>query len=181
LCDSYGLEYAVKPDGYLQAWAQRDGRDPVAHYSAVDLGTPGAAGVLLDAPRKSQPRRPNHWTVVGTQGSGDDEQVYIAKTSATQPPYDIAGYGIVRARYEMNQATSQAQVTAAAQTYMRNAMITSETRSLEIPADPRLELGDIISAQTDTGEMLTGRVAAYSLPVSEPGSDMRVDVGVLKW
>jgi hypothetical protein len=181
LCESYGLEYAVKPDGYLHVWARRDGRKPVAHYSAKDLGTPGTAGVLLDAPRKSQDRRPNRWTVVGTQGSGDDEQVFVAKASATQPPYDIAGYGIVRARYEMNQATSQAQVTAAAQTYMRNAMITSETRSLEIPADPRLELGDIISAQTDTGEMLTGRVTAYSLPVSEPDARMRVDVGVLKW
>jgi hypothetical protein len=135
----------------------------------------------LDAPRKSQDRRPNRWTVVGTQGAGDDEQVFVAKVSATQPPYDVEGYGVVRARYEMNMATSQAQVTAAAQTYMRDAMVTSETRSLEIPADPRLELGDIISAQTDTGEMLTGRVTAYSLPVSEPGSDMRVDVGVLRW
>ena len=181
LCESYGLEYAVKPDGYLHAWRTRDGRSPVAHYSARDLGTPGAAGVLLDAPRKSQDRRPNHWTVVGTQGSGDNEHVYIAKTRATQPPYDITGYGIVRARYEMNQATSQAQVQQAANTYQRNAMVTSETRSLEIPADPRLELGDIISAQTDTGEMLTGRVIAYSLPVDAPDARMRVDVEVLLW
>lgn len=181
LCESYGLEYAVKPDGYLHVWRTRDGRSPVAHYSARDLGTPGTSGALLDAPRKSQERRPNHWTVVGTQGSGDDEQVYIAKTSATQPPYDVAGYGIVRARYEMNMATSQAQVSQAAQTYQRNAMVTSETRSLEIPADPRLELGDIISAQTDTGEMLTGRVAAYSLPVDDSSARMRVDIEVLLW
>ena len=61
------------------------------------------------------------------------------------------------------------------------AMITSEMRSLEIPADPRLELGDIISAQTDTGEMLTGRVTAYSLPVSAPDTRMRVDVETLNW
>ena len=181
LLESYGLEASVKPDGYLHVWSRRDGRKPVAHYSAKDLGTPGTAGVLLDAPRKSQDRRPNLWTVVGTQGSGDDEQVYIAKTSATQPPYDIAGYGIVRARYEMNMATSQAQVAQAAQTYQRNAMVTSEKRSLEIPADPRLELGDIISAQTDTGEMLTGRVTAYSLPVSAPDARMRTDIEVLQW
>lgn len=181
LLESYGLEASVKPDGYLHVWRRRDGRKPVAHYSAKDLGTPGTAGVLLDAPRKSQERRPNHWTVVGTQGSGDDEQVWVAKTKATQPPYDVAGYGIVRARYEMNQATSQSQVTAAAQTYQRNAMVTSETRSLEIAADPRLELGDIISAETDTGEMLTGRVVAYSLPVDDPSARMRVDIEVLKW
>lgn len=181
LCESYGLEYAAKPDGYLHVWRRRDGRKPVVHYSARDLGTPGTAGVLLSAPRKSQARRPNHWTVVGTQGSGDDEQVYVAKTKATQPPYDVAAYGVVRARYEMNQATSQSQVAQAAQTYQRNAMVTSEIRSLEIPADPRLELGDIISAQTDTGEMLTGRVIAYSLPVDAPDARMRVDIEVLNW
>ena len=178
LCDSYGLEYAVKPDGYLHVWAQRDGRKPVAHYSARDLGTPGTSGVLLDAPRTSQDRRPNRWTVVG---GGDGDTKRSATVSTTQAPYEPTAYGIINARYEMNQATSQAQVSKAAQTYQRNAMVTSETRSLEIPADPRLELGDIISAQTDTGEMLVGRVAAYSLPVSEPDGRMRVDIQVLLW
>lgn len=176
LCDSYGLDYAVKPDGYLHAWAKRDGRDPVAHYSAVDLGTPGTAGVLLSAPRKSQDRRPNRWTVVG---GGDSKR--SATVSSTQAPYEPTAYGIVNARYEMNQAGSQAQVTKAAQTYMRDAVVTSETRSLEIPADPLLELGDVISAETDTGEMLVGRVTAYSLPVDAPDARMRVDIEALLW
>lgn len=178
LCDSYGLEYAVKPDGYLHAWAQRDGRDPVAHYSAVDLGTPGTSGVLLSAPRKSQDRRPNRWTVVG---SGDGDAQWSSTVSSTQAPYEPSAYGIVTARYEMNQASSQSQVAKAAQTYQRDAVVTSETRSLEIPADPRLELGDVISAETDTGEMLVGRIVAYSLPVDDPSARMRVDVETLQW
>mgnify|MGYP000862260413 CR=1 FL=1 len=176
LCDSYGLDYAVKPDGYLHAWAKRDGRDPVAHYSAVDLGTPGTAGVLLSAPRKSQDRRPNRWTVVG---GGDSKR--SATVSTTQAPYEPTAYGIVNARYELSQAGSQAQVTKAAESYQRDATITSETRSLEIPADPRLEIGDVISAETDTGEMLVGRVAAYSLPVDDASARMRVDVERLLW
>ena len=181
LCKSYGLEYAVKPDGYLHVWAQRDGRTPVAHYSARDLGTPGVAGVLLDAPRASQDRRPNRWTVVGASGSGDDEVRWSSTVRAMDAPYDPASYGIVGARYEMNQATSQSQITQAAQTDMRNVMVTTVKRSLSVPPDPRLELGDVISAETEAGEWLVGRTIASSLPVSEPDSDMRVDVEELRW
>ena len=181
LCKSYGLEYAVKPDGYLHVWAQRDGRTPVAHYSARDLGTPGVAGVLLDAPRASQDRRPNRWTVVGASGSGDDEVRWSSTVRAMDAPYDPASYGIVGARYEMNQATSQSQITQAAQTDMRNVMVTTVKRSLSVQPDPRLELGDVISAETEAGEWLVGRTIASSLPVSEPDSDMRVDVEELRW
>ena len=182
LCASYGLEYAVQPDGYLHAWKQRDGRHAVAHYSAKDLGSPGARpGRLLSAPRKSQARRANRFTVVGTQGSGDDEQRWSATVSATEPPYDEAGYGIKHERHEMNMATSQSQVQQAANTYQRNAMITSEVRSLEIPADSRLRRGVVISAETEAGEFLTGRVRAFSLPVSNHKKTMRVDVEVLLW
>jgi hypothetical protein len=182
LCASYGLEYGVQPDGYVHVWATRDGRRPVAHYSARDAGTPGSRpGRLLSAPRKAPPRRANRVTVVGTTGSGDDEQRWSTTVTATAPPFDEAGYGIVTERYEMNQATSQHQVDEAAQTYLRDALVTTETRSWEIPADPRLQRGDIISATTETGETLVGRIIAYSLPVSEPGEKERVDVEVIAW
>ena len=114
-------------------------------------------------------------------GSGDGDAKWSSTVSSTQVPYEPTAYGLVNARHEMNQATSQAQVTQAAQTYQRNAAVTSETRSLEIPADPRLEIGDVISAETDTGEMLVGRVTAYSLPVDAPDARMRVDIEALLW
>lgn len=183
LCASYGREYGVQDDGYLHVWRQKDGRDPVAHYSGVtDLGTPGArAGRLLSAPRKSQPRRSNRFTVAGTQGSGDDKQRWSATVSATQPPYDPDGYGIVHERHEMNMATSQAQVTAAANTYQRNAMISTEVRQLEMPADSRLQRGDVISVHTEAKEFFTGRARQIYLPVSDHKKNMRVDVEVLLW
>ena len=70
LCDSYGLDYQIKPDGYLHVWEYQQ-REPVAHYTGRDL--------LLDSARSAQPRRPNRWTVVGEgqeqQGWEDDEVV----------------------------------------------------------------------------------------------------------
>lgn len=182
LAASYGVEYGVKPDGYLHLWKPRTGRDPVAYYTGRDLGTPGyRSGRLLSAPRKSQDRRPNVWTVVGGQSSGDRDQRWSATVRSTEPPFEPEGYGIVTDRREMNTATGQGQVTAAAQTYQRHAMMTSETRSLEIPADPRLERGDIISVTTKSGEVIVGRIIAYSLPVSDHKATMRVDVEVLQW
>lgn len=183
LCSSYGKDYAVQDDGYLHVWARRDGRDPVATYSGVkDLGTPGARpGRLLSSPRKSLPRRANRFTVVGTQGSGEDEQRWSATVSATQPPYDPEAYGVKHERHEMNMATSQNQVSAAANTYMRNAMIATEVRSLEMPSDSRLQRGDVISVHTKAGEFFTGRARQIYLPVSDHKKNMRVDAEVLLW
>ena len=101
--------------------------------------------------------------------------------SSTEPPYDEESYGIVHERHEMNMATSQSQVTQAAQTYLRNAMVVAEVRSLEIPADPNRRRGDIITAHTQSGEFLKGRIKARFLPVSDHKKNMRVDLEVLKW
>lgn len=78
----------------------------------------------------------------------------------------------------MNVAGSQRQVTLAAQTYQRTSTIVKEVRSLEIPADSRLERGDVISAYTDRREMLVGRIKAFSLPVSKHSDRERVDLEV---
>lgn len=182
LSASYGLAYRVEPDGYLHLMPGDAGGVPVAHYTAKDLGRPGArSGHLISAPRSSVERRANRWVVVGTQGSGDDEQKFAAVTENTAPPFDPDVYGWVTDRREMNIATSQSQVQAAAQTYQRNAGIVTEVRKLAIPADSRLQRGDVISAETEAGEFLKGRIRASSLPVSKHDDDMRVDVEVQRW
>ena len=182
LAAAYSVEYGVKSDGYLHVWMPRTGRDPVAHYTGRDLGKPGRrAGRLLAAPRVSQDRRPNQWTVVGTQNAGGREQRWSATVRTTTQPFEPDAYGVVTDRREMNIATSQQQVTLAAQTYQRHAMMTVETRSVEIAPDPRLELGDVISVTTRSGETIVGRVAAYSLPLTDHTASMRVDLEVLQW
>jgi hypothetical protein len=173
LCTAYGLQCGVRPDGYLHVWPIRDGRSPVIHYTAADL--------LQAAPRASMPRRPNRFTVVGSSGSGDDAQRWIAKVSTDSDPYEPAGYGIVTSRTELSSATSQAQVNAATQQAMRDALSVAETRSLELVLDPRIEAGDIISLITDEGEPLTGRITDYSMTLDDPSKTMRVDMEVLAW
>jgi len=127
------------------------------------------------------PRRPNRFTVVGSSGSGDDAQRWIAKVSADSDPYEPSGYGIVTSRTELSSATSQAQVNQAAQQAMRDALSVAETRSLELVLDPRIEAGDIISLITDEGEPLTGRITDYSMTLDDPSKTMRVDMEVLAW
>lgn len=175
LCQSYGLEYAVQADGCLHVWEARDGREPVAHYTGETL--------LIGALRESQERKPNRWVVVGSSGSGDDAQQYIARVENNSAPYDPASYGLVTSRTELSGATSQAAVNAAAQQAMRASLEASTLRSLEIVTDPRLELGDIISVITDAGEPLVGRVVAIVLTLSnsKPSQTMRVDMEVLQW
>ena len=53
------------------------------------------------------------------------------------------------------------------------------SRSLTIIPDARIEVGDIIGVITEQGEHIAGRVAAYSLPLSDPSATMRVDIEVL--
>jgi hypothetical protein len=172
LCESYGLTYAVKPDGCLHAWSIPDGSSPVAHYTAKDL--------LIDAPRKAKERIANVYTVVGGQ-EDDAANRYSASVSNTASPYDPAGYGVVTQRTALDSATSQAQVLTAAQTRMRTALAATETRSLEVVMDPRLEGMDVISCITDEGEPIVGRVTAYSRSHTDPSASMRVDVEVLLW
>lgn len=173
LCTSHGLEYGVKPDGYLHVWAARDGSAPVATFRASDL--------LVDAPRSSLDRRPNRWTVVGSVGDGDDATQVAVTLGTDVPPFEPSAYGVVRSRTELSGASSRAAVQDAARLAMVSAQIVSQTRSLQIVADPRLEGGDVIGVTTDAGETFVGRVVAYSLPLDDPAGQMRVDVEVLEW
>lgn len=176
LCEAHGLEYGVKPDGYLHVWAHRTGGDKAATYAAKNL--------LLDASRASGERRPNRWLAVGskTEGSGDDakEIRWAYEAKADYPPYG-SEYGIVREIMEISSAESPAQVTQAANRAFSDSLIVSEKRPLEIVLDPRVELGDVIGVVPDEGSPFVGRVEAFSMPLSDPSARMRVDVGVLSW
>ena len=84
-------------------------------------------------------------------------------------------------RKEFNAAASRAAVHKAALTNMETALSAASKRSVEIAPDPRLEAGDVIAVHTDAGEVIVGKVTAYSLPVDKPSGQMRVDVEELAW
>ena len=167
LAESYGLDYAVKPDGYVHVWPIRDGSVPVARYPAI----------VLDAPRSGVPRRPNVFVGVGS-GEGDKRWTHTARVF--QPPYSPDTYGLITERIELSSASSDQAVMAAVQERVRSMTVTTRARSVEIVPDWRLELGDIVQAVTPAGEHITGRVKAFSATV-RAGETMRVDVEELLW
>lgn len=173
LCLSLGLVWRVGVDGYVHLARHRtDSRVLDATYTGRDL--------LLGAPRSgSREGRANRLTVVGSDGTGADA-VKVASTAAlSEAPFD-RDYGVVREVTELSGATTAGAVQDAASRAASDAGMRAATRSLEIVADPRIELGDVLGVTTDAGELVVGRVDAYSLPVSTGGS-MRVDLGVLAW
>lgn len=176
LCESNGLLYAVKADGCLHVWDEPDSARPVVVYSARDL--------LVDAARKSQDRVANQVIVAGSP-QGDDAVQWTATRQNFSGEYAPNLYGLVTSRHEFNAAASQESVEKAAQTYLRNAMNTRSVRSLGVAFDPRIELGDDISAwiEHDDGsrETVTGRVVAVSAVLDDPDQLMRIDVKELWW
>ena len=177
LCVARDLNWAVKSDGCLHLWAQTDAGAPVARYTGRDL--------LIQAPRKSVERRANRFIVTGSPQETDDKKKAAVKwtghATATSWPYEPSLYGWVTDRKEFQAAATAGAVQKAAQTNLRTALAVASKRSVEIAADPRLESGDVIAVHTDAGEVIVGKVVAYSLPVDKPGGQMRVDIEELAW
>ena len=172
LCLAYGLQYRMRPDGFLHVWGLDD--RIVETYSAADL--------LLSSPRQSVERKPNRFLAVGskTEGSGDKakETKWSFEAKATAAPYDAA-YGIKRERLEVQSATNQSMVTNAANQAMKAGVSTLGFRALSIVADPRLELGDtcMFIPADSSDKPFRARVVAFSLQVDRPAA-MRVDVEI---
>lgn len=176
LCTACGVGYTVRPDGYLHLYRQgASSADVVATYR----------GWTIEPERAAIARQPNRWIVAATAGSGDAQQQYSSTVSYTSPPYDPASYGWVTERVELSgseltAAAAQQRVAEEAQHRLRMRLISARTRSVEIPLDPRLETGDVVVVESP-GETITGRVTAYSMPLSDTSARMRVDLDVLEW
>lgn len=166
LCAAVGAMYEVGSDGYLHVFARRS-IAPVAEFSAQN--------VLVEAFRSSPARRPNQFTVVGSDESGVHATVRV-----DFPPFDVAGYGRVTERVENESVTNSAGARAIAENLAAKVGQVTRKRTFQIAPDPRLEGGDVITVTTP-GEIVVGKVVAYSLPLSDPSALMRVDVEVLEW
>lgn len=175
LCITNGLEHGVKADGCLHIWQASTGRNPVATYTGRDL--------LVNSPRKAAERRPNRWIVTGSPNQDKDAPPirWTGTSIADISPYDHRLYGWVTDHREFSSATSEAAVKAAAETYKRSALGARGKRSVEIVTDHRLEHGDVIAVHTDEGDIIVGRIVAYSMPVDDPAGLMRVDLEEILW
>ena len=178
LASSKGFGIRSGPDGCLHAYPLRDASKPDVIYTAASV--PGGNGLLVEAPPVAGERRPNRWIVTGTSSQGGKDTKWTAVRTNTSPPFDVAGYGWVTNHQEFSAADSRSAVEKAADTYMRNDLSAVVSRSITIVPDPRVERGDIVGVVTPD-ETFTGRVTAYSMPISEVGSVMRIDLDVLEW
>ena len=114
---------------------------------------------------------------------GEKEEVKWAAVVSnwTDPRYRPDTYGVVTSSNTMDVAESEDQIRAAAETYMEASLAASEARALQLVADPRLELGDVIDVRVNhlnSSEALRGRVTGYSLTLDDPSQIMRVDIEV---
>ena len=180
LAAARGFGVRVGADACLHAYLVRDA-------SYVDV-LYEAGGMLLDvSPADVRGRVANRWVATGTvtkTGAGGEktsEQKITVTRVADTPPYDHASYGWVTEHVDVSAAEDRKAVEDAADKAMSEALSASHTCSLTILPDARLEVGDIVGVVAEDGSRLAGRVAAYSLPVSDATATMRVDIDILEW
>lgn len=180
LAESKGFGLRMGSDGVLHAYAMRGAASVDAVYETAELGGGPGNGLLLGEPvfHVRSERTPNRWIVTGTSSEGGKDTKWTATRTNDEGPFHPSLYGRVTARYEFSAADSASAVEKAADTYMSKDLEATQTATLSLVPDPRLEVGDIIGIKTPT-QSLAGRVIAYSLPLSEVSSAMRVDVEVL--
>lgn len=182
LAGANGFDVRMEADACLHAFPIRDARYTDAIYTMADL--------LINAPRMMPTtRRPNRWYAVGTKTdsttdkSGESvqvEQKWSATATNTEDPFAPSEYGWVTQRVEASSADSQNSVSSVLNAQMATDLSSLTSRSVEIVPDGRIEVGDILGFVTDE-ETFAGRVIAYTLPVSDVGSAMRVDIEELEW
>ena len=99
----------------------------------------------------------------------------------SDPRYRPDTYGVVTSSNTMDVAESEDQIREAADSYMEASLAASEARALQLVADPRLELGDVIDVRVthlNGSEALRGRVTGYAVTLDDPSQVMRVDIEV---
>jgi len=175
LAESRSAGVRAGVDGCLHLYPLRDASSP-------DVVFTPATG-LLDAPPAPgrDDRTPNRWVVTGTHREGETEEKWTAVRENRVPPFDPDSYGWVTRHEEFSAASSREAVEKAAETYMRQDLSAVVSRSIEVAADPRIEVGDVIGVVPASEPAFAGRVVAYTLPVSEVGASMRIDLDVLEW
>lgn len=156
---------------------------PLQRRESADLVYP--PGVIVSAPPPAPPasRPPSRW--VGTIEIGEGERprresVVISREHLV--PYAPQAYGrVTRLVSTAGARTGLAELGSAVAEAAAADMLTGDRRTLTLPLDPRVELGDIVQAVLPDGSTVTGRVSAYSMALSDPGSLMRLDVDTLLW
>lgn len=162
LAATYGVQWLMRADGL---WGRRRVSEvhPVAHYSGA---------LVLDDVASDDDERANE-VIAWSARSETDPRRQVAIASVAR-----AGEPISREVIELESGRSALQVREAAWAAMHRHLSNRHRRTVQIPADPRIELGDVISCAIPDGPALVGRVIGYDLPF-DVTTPMRIDLEAL--
>lgn len=172
LAAAHGCGLRVGADGVLHVYRLRDASCP-------DLLVRRDDGSLVDLVRERRDleRRPNRWVATAVI-----DGVQVTRTSEeTGAPLDPAGYGWQTRLREVSGAKTAGDVEAALAEMRREDLVSMTTASIDVVPDARVEAGDVIGVLDADGVVLAGRVRSYSLPLSDVGASMRIDLDLLEW
>ncbi|WP_172121421.1 hypothetical protein [Actinomyces faecalis] len=171
LAAAHGAAVRAGADGALHVYPVRGAAGGLICEPASLPGGLRGNGLLLSLSpaQASETRPPNRWRA--TSGDGADGR--LAERTRTDPPFEPDAYGWVTDHREVGEGSVWAAVEPVAL-----APTALSSRTLTTVLDPRVELGDIVTAY-DGDETVTGRVRAVSMPLCDLDGGMRVDIDLL--
>lgn len=171
LAAAHGVGVRIEADESLHVYPlSRVLSDLVYETPALPGGLRGNGLLLSVSPTQaSETRPPNRWRAT----SGDSSGGQLAERTRTEPPFEPDAYGWVTDHREISEGSVWAAIEPVA---LVPTAISS--RTLTTVLDPRVELGDIVTAY-DGEETVAGRVKAVSMPLGDLDGGMRIDIDLI--
>lgn len=163
LIASHGLRGVVRNDRQLHLMRTVTGAAAERSYTGKDL-----AVSLLG---RGDHSRANVVSVVA-RADGDKTQT-VGVAEAGFEPYAPETYGRVHRVEEVEAPANVFSLNDRAGAFLREEYASTRVKTVEIIADPAIELWDTVQVQAGN-EQITGRVSAIDLPLD--GSVMRLDI-----
>ncbi|WIK62565.1 hypothetical protein [Gleimia europaea] len=165
LIASHGLRGVVRNDRQLHLVRTVTGAAADRSYSGRDL-----AVSLLG---RGDHARANVVSVVSREKDGEEETITVGTSEASFEPYAPATYGRVHRVEEVEAVHNTAMLNDRAARFLLEETAATQVRTVEVVADPAIELWDTVSVAVN-GEQIAGRVRAVDMPLD--GGVMRLDM-----
>lgn len=143
--------------------------------------TDGEGGTITDAiVTRSREDVFNLVTAVGERADGSDPTYATEQDlNPASPTYVNGGFGLKSKLVRVQAAINQSQAMYVARTALRQAKSLTEQWTINIPADPSMELGDAFSIKANGLPPVTQVVSAFNIPLAATGS-MNVQLHALQ-
>lgn len=160
IADAWPARVLTDADGVVQVLP------PLGEVPDVVLTlTDGEGGVVMAAPQEDT--RDGAYNAVVARAAdtdGVDRSGVWAEAQVTTGPFAVSRYGVVRRFFASPLITTTSQALASARTILADAQRPSRTIRVQMPPDPRPEIGDGVSV-TRGGVTRDGWVMGVEMPL----------------